>query len=617
MLARSLVPLLCAGALAAQAPSAWSTLTVPGGVDPTKITTSDKLILYRDAGYLRVFSAVTGQWHAFTPSPGTTVTLEDDVLLTPESDRWTAFSAYRGTFLPLFVDYWTSSMQSNESVAVVDDGANVHAFSAFTGAWHSRAKPANAIVQLGTRMVLLRSTGTTTPGFASAFDAFSGTWHDVPPQTDNVYGARLAGGTCMVAFGPDVYGFSNMTGGWQHIGATPPAYPPNNSPYGEATGLRGTFYSGATGRFTANLGSGHGVESAYQIGTAYDQGTYHVTSAAHDSWLAMPAGATLRSRFYATAVFSTTGFAHLYSGLTHSALTVAHDFDFGSWNRRGLLVALRAPVTDAPQVFNAVSGQLHAPPADALPGLPWLSRISAGVYTAGGVSAFSSFGGSWHPLAAPTALLGASDGSLLTATDADDVHVFDGNRDRWRSLPVAAAQRFGPSLGRDTLVTGDDVAATGFSTVSGEPESVVLPEPRLGHGADGQCAHVYTQNHLLAFTGYGDLTVWNAFPSDFSPLGDGGKTQLQCRTPAFPILVLGLSPRGTTPLPTPFGDVWLVPSQTVTEVMVPIVGEGRARLELQLPPSPSLKNTTWTAQTLTLPFGGAAWTSAAVPLHIL
>ena len=79
---------------------------------------------------MRVFSAVTNQWHAFSLSLGTSPQMTKDILLVPESDRWTAFSAYRGAFAVQLVNLASSTLVREDSIAVATEGTQLHTFSA-------------------------------------------------------------------------------------------------------------------------------------------------------------------------------------------------------------------------------------------------------------------------------------------------------------------------------------------------------------------------------------------------------------------------------------------------------------------------------------------------------
>src|SRR5262245_63377063 len=183
--------------LAAQAPPRWVDLAPPAGVNPAAIRAAGKLMLYRDGAFLRVFSAVTGKWHAQALSFGTTPVLKKDLLLIPESDRWTAFSAWRGVFVPLFVNPAATSIVHDDALACVIDGNQLHTFSAFTGQWHSRTMPPGwSLIDISPRLLLIGDTASLACTGASAFDVYTGQWRDLPPQPAKLQGVVGRSGTC-------------------------------------------------------------------------------------------------------------------------------------------------------------------------------------------------------------------------------------------------------------------------------------------------------------------------------------------------------------------------------------------------------------------------------------
>src|SRR5262245_1813489 len=140
----------------AQAPARWVDLSVPQGTVQGGLVVGDKLAVYRDGQFLRVFSAATAQWHAIGLSFGTSVYLRGDIVLVPESDRWTALSAWRGVPAVQPANFAASTLYHAADVACVVEGTQVHAFSAFTGQWHSHPMPAGWTLRLGDRLAVIR-----------------------------------------------------------------------------------------------------------------------------------------------------------------------------------------------------------------------------------------------------------------------------------------------------------------------------------------------------------------------------------------------------------------------------------------------------------------------------
>jgi hypothetical protein len=177
-----------------------------GGVDPSKLLVigstgvAGKLILYRDGTFLRVFSTVTGRWHAHTPSFGTTPVLLPDILLIPEAESWTAMSAYRGVFESRPIRFAESTLTSGRSIACVRLRDQAHVFSAFTGRWHDRTVPADWRLALHERLAIFFHPALDTFGGAFMLDALTGQWHDLPATNVTLFRASVSASTVMWLF---------------------------------------------------------------------------------------------------------------------------------------------------------------------------------------------------------------------------------------------------------------------------------------------------------------------------------------------------------------------------------------------------------------------------------
>ncbi|MFY9342025.1 MAG: hypothetical protein WAT39_06030 [Planctomycetota bacterium] len=66
MNARTLLASVLCSSLAAQAPSPWAMLAVPGGVASSSIGNLGKIITYPTGGVLNVWSAMTRHWSHLT-----------------------------------------------------------------------------------------------------------------------------------------------------------------------------------------------------------------------------------------------------------------------------------------------------------------------------------------------------------------------------------------------------------------------------------------------------------------------------------------------------------------------------------------------------------------------
>lgn len=628
---------VCA-AVGAQQPSAWVPLSPPGGAAAANLTTLaesgryGKLALYRDGQFLRVFSTVTGRWHAHSPSFGTTPRLYDDILLVPESDRWTALSAYRGVFETLFVDQPNTTVQSNGSIAVVRHLGTVHVFSAFTGRWHSRALPANWNVGLGARIATFGPAANST-GFVgyTVFDALAGTFHDLAaPSTDRLLTGSFSASTGLLVFRrPDQSGYlatwSAAQPAWQFHGTTA-QFPLFNLGGGGAGGadfvsVWDVAYSGLTGALTV-LGDDVAPSNEGLVAVAFDTttGLYQCMSAMYGAWLPVPSGTM--ARYGSTQTRSVRLFAHgtqthVFDAATNTFSTVG--FGMGQFAERGYEGRGYAAIWDdagLAHVYSSRSGQWLITPADVqpepVPAPGWALPSSILLRTTTGLLAFSSRTGTFVPLVG-TGLVPQQTSSADDA--AGTTHVFDERTARWLATPSLPLRSFVDHSG---FVAASATRATGYGARASRLESIVLPEPALAVQALDGGGIVRTQHHLFAFTGMPDDLSLHAWPEEGTVCAPGNVWRHQLRLAPGDVAIHAVGPRvgGPAQLP-PFGTLWLDLQQiALTQVVVPAPGELRVEFATPIPNLPEVRGTEWTVQALVLPPTGPAYLSTPSSLYL-
>ncbi len=615
--------------LPAQQPSAWTQLTPPGGAAAARLQTLagtgrfGKLALYRDGQYLRVFSTVTGRFHAHTPSFGTTPILFDEILLVPESDRWTALAARRGVFETLLVDQPNTTRSCNGTIAVVRHQDTVHVFSALTGRWHSRAMPASWNAGLRPHLATFGPNANSTAfvGF-TLFDAVTGQWHDLPaPATDRLSVGSFSGSTGMVLLTrPDqsryLATWTARQPAWQFhaLGATPPLW---NLGGGGASGadfvcLWDASFSGLTGTLTS-LGAAVAPSNEGLVATAYDTttGLYRCLSAWGTAWVPIPAGAIGRytsTESRSVRLFAHGSVTHAFDGATGQLVTGSCDmgqFAEGGYEGRGY--GLVVDGAGMPHIYSTVAGDWLAMPGDVLaeaqPHRPGPATPAAAVLRTGaGVTAFSSRTGRFVPLP------GSGLQRLVASTLVDGpgtTHVFDERTARWLSTPALPMRSVIDPHG---FVAAGPTTATGYGARASRLETIPLPEPALQVVALEGGGIVRTQHHLFAFAGLPATLSLHAFPEEPLATGPGGVWRQQLRLGAGHAALHAFAPRlpGPSALP-PFGTLWLDPPQAALQFLVGAPGEERVLLQTPIPSLAALRGTEWTVQALVLPPTGTPW----------
>jgi hypothetical protein len=623
--------------ITAQQPSAWRQLTPPGAAAAGSLQLLaqsgrfGKLALYRDSQYMRVYSTVTGRWHAHTPSAGTTPRLYEDFVLVPESDRWTAISAYRGVFETLLVNQPNTTVDWGSSIAVVRHLGTVHVFSAFTGRWHSRPMPPNWNAQIGQRIATFgpNSNSSSFAGFA-LFDAMTGQWHDLPAAPSE----RVASGSISASTGilllvradqsQYLATWTGVQANWQFqpIAAQPPLF---NLGGGGAGGCDfvtawDITFSGLSGVVTT-LGAAVSPANDGLIATAYDTttGLYSCLGLRGVSWVPVPAGSI--ARYTSAAPRGVRLFANGNQTLAFDAGTdtlQATACDLGQFAERGyegLNFAAAGDANGMPHIYSCAAGQWVPVPGNVLPesppSPPTTTPTTALLRTTTGVTAFSGRTGAFVPLTG-SGMTRTFDGHVV---QGGLLHVFDERADRWLTTTDLPNRSANDSSG---FVAAAGTTAVGYGARASRLESITLPEPALQFQALDGGGIVRTQNHLFAFSGLPDLYSFHAFPHQAEVSGPGSTWRHQVRLPNGVVAAFGIGPRlpGPVALP-PFGALWFDPQQSAIQLLqVSAPGEERVEIVLPLPDIQALRGTEWVSQQMMLPFAGSPWLSDPATLTL-
>lgn len=588
---------LLAAALSAQGP-VFVDLHVPGGVLAGGVQANGKLVVYRNGTFLRVFSAVTHRWHALDASAGTTVTPTKDLVLVPESDRWTAFSAYTGTSATVFLPFAATTLATHDSVACVQHAGTIYAFSAFTGQWHTRAMPAGWQLSLGNRVALIHSS-FVAPAAASAFDVYTGQWHDIPTQTSNAWRIDVAGDAAVVSTTAMQFGFSALHGGWQSA-AVAATFPFPSMQIGvfdreQARGVDAVF-SSLSGTFVPVPfpGTSGFVDLRDNISFSIGNTGNHVAGAGQNVWFPAPATPSLTAgenlaaawgsgQLHAFSPYTGTFAATSWTAGAFSTFTIGHDV-LGSYDQ----------TTGERRVFSAFTAAWHTPPVGTLAEAPAVAGAAAVFRTGTGMIGFAGHIGTFVALPGATVRHNG-----YVASDASSLHVFDPLAARWVTQPWQAGAGIGPVFGTGTMLATDATHVLGHSQKSRVFARQSLPEAGLAVLASDDVGVVRTNEHLVAFAGLGSTVGWQDAPEGLFGVVPGTTATLQLMVPAQHIAVFGLG-APVAPTPTPYGELWIDPDSSIVVILGAMPTDARLVLPIPLPNLPSLRGSLWVQQMATV-----------------
>jgi hypothetical protein len=609
--------LLCAAAATAQAPSPWSDLAVPSGINQPGVTSLGKLVHHVRGGQVDVWSAFTRAWTSVPASLAATTHQTNDWLLIQDGATWTAFAATRGRFAPLAVGAGAQLLnpitQNNDSALLVLDAGTLHAFSGFTGRWTSRAVSPAAITAVQRHTALL-ADGTTLCGY----DSFSGQWHDIVTAVPAT--SLSADGTAGIAVaGPTIHGFSALRGTWSSAPGFANATFARSDDWGVFrdgsqalgfTGLRGSFASTAMGAVQTVVSED--LFGAFRTNTALQ-----TFSAITGSWAQTPiTGSTVVRTSSAVALAADPLLLVAYSAAlgTFTALNL----DSSAEDLAGSVIAAVARATGQPHLFSALTGAWQAAPPDALPGLPRLSTTAALLATTTGFRAFSCRTGAFVALATQNGFAEAVTGaSPALVWDNTALHFFDGRRDLWLHEPRTGTGQPTVGIWRAAAMLFDGNDVVGFGTQSGTIGRIALPEPALAWRANSESLSVTMATHLLGFSALPLPTSLSQFPDFRRTFVAGAPFRLHLRLLPGEFAFLAGGTLAASPLGVPgLGTFLLDPPTASVALVLPEVDADRAVLTLPVPESAALRGALFWFQALVLPAAGLPYLTDTAQLRI-
>ncbi|MFM1872797.1 MAG: hypothetical protein RL398_2219 [Planctomycetota bacterium] len=604
-------------AQASGAPSPWSERVFPAGVQQTQATSLGKLVAYREGGSLHVYSATTRKWTATSATPAATVWLTNDCLLVQDAGTWSAFAAATGRFAPLSVSpaaqLLNPSNQNNDAILLVQDGAQLHAFSGFVGVWSSRAIGVGAATAVGRNVALLHDGGTV-----AAMDAFDGVWRALAaPVSQPTLSADGSVGS--VVDGTTVHAYSANRGTWASAPLPPAtAFARDDDWAAWFSPTEILAYSGQRGRFEATpLGATALAASEDHFGVFATNIGYVPFSAVRAAFGPPlgPTTATLRTDS-TVALCTDAATAVGYSPLQNVVAAVT--CNNAQESVAGAVALVEQPLGGGWLAFSALTAQWYPTPNDVTATAPTLATTGALFATATGLRAFSARTGNFVPLATVGATPVANPSSaILAAYDAAELHAFDLRTDRWRSVArVGGPQPPVVQVWRTTLQATDGSQAYGFGAAAGTWATTALPEAFATGRANSESGRLLTNTRVLAFSSLGELVGWQQFPF-FRRVMTGGSTATfrLALSPADAALVAIGWAAGPQPVPG-FGEALFDPVGAAVAVVMPLAGSDTAALAVPLPDHPALVGAELALQPLLLRSGAAPYLGEATILSV-
>ncbi|MEO6593453.1 MAG: hypothetical protein ABIP94_01725 [Planctomycetota bacterium] len=604
--------------LPGQAAPDWSSVSIPSGVATANAVSIGKLVSYVDGNTLHVYSAALRRWATRSVASNALVRLMNDCLIVQDIGGWTAFSAYRGTFEALSTSPASQLLNpggnNNDTILLVADGSQLHAFSGFQGAWTTRT------LAPGYAWSVQRHTAVVNQGnLLTAMDAFTGQWHDlmvpVPPTT------VTANGTAGFAFGPaTAYGFSAVHGTWQ----TAPGIP--NATFVRADDWAMLYdstqmlaYSGLRGNFDqAPLGVTTMLATEDLFALFDTPAGVFAFSAIRGAFSAPLSPTPLRVRSNgAVSVIVEGNFVHAYSAVRNdSATIVLPSIDEGASNI--VAYALDA-VTSQAHLYSASTGQWYQSPPDALPGAPVVTTTTALLATATGAHGFSARTGNFVPLVAPNLVLSGNNTSAPNlAWNTTDIFTFDPRRDWWTGVARATNGPLVIQGWRTALIAIDGLTAFGFGSQDGRWSQYTLPGPTTSLRTNSESGRITTANHVIGYSALPELQTLAQFPHFRRVQTIAAPMRLKLPLQVGDFAVMGVNQLLPVPLPVPgLGLLQLDIAGLATSNVLATPNGVAVDLVYQLPASSVLQGTQWAFQAVVLPATGTPYFTGACTIAIL
>lgn len=593
---------LTSGAGVAQRPSAFTDLPLPAGASSAALVQLGKIASYDAGPALYAYSAHTRRWTSVSKSPNAILRQANDWFLLADGQLITALSYLEGLWRGIQVSASSTIInppsQVNDSMVLVRDGNQIHAFSGFTGKWVSKTLPNSATVVVQ-RHTALAVDGTTLWGLG-AFDMVWRSRSMNAPAT-RVFVDSFGG---FAEAGTEVYGYSAQTRSF--ASATLPAGTLTRGATGDVaiwqggpqalgwSALRGSFASALVGTGVAT------VEVERQVGIVAVPQATHFYSAPLGTWTqaALPATATRMADSTTVLVVEPTA-VHAYSAWRGTIASQQQAVVLPAVSRA--VASAQIQSSGLPLLYSAVTGQWHAVPLGTSAQVAAISVHAAIVATTSGFAAFSARDGSFSALpAASGTVLHDPATAILGVLEPTRLSLFEERAHRWHSVPLAGPVN--PARWRLSLLANDGLRLIGFGAQTGLIEEQVIPQTALPLAlrASSELATGLYAKGIWAYSALPDLVTASQFPEFRRIFLLGNALPLFVAAPTSSLVATFAGARAATPLATPFGDLHVdlasfVPGPALTTI------NGSASVEIMTPSLTSLLGIDVVWQGLVLP----------------
>lgn len=596
---------LLGSALAAQAPSPWTVLDVPGGVQPNAIQQIGKIITYTEPNQVTAYSGFAHAWVPLATSGPANVRVGNDLALAIDGTTFNAFASYTARWQSITLGPGATLLnptnQRNDSIWLVRDGNDLWAFTAFRGTWTRITASGGALVQTE-RHVAMVVDGTTLHGLSALHDAWVTTQ---APAAPTVFRAR--GTAAVVASAAGIHGFSALANAWTTFSA-PGANPQIAADDDVQVIFDGTTYvgfSGLRGEFAqTTLPANATLRLEETLCHATDNSTQHwVYTAVRNAWTTLPSapGATVLLGSNAL-LLGLPDRVHAYSAMRDNVATALGQFPITALSRS----VASMQDSNGIKFYSAILGAWFDAPAGTT---SEISDVAGFVHTPTGISAFSSRTGRFTalPVTPPLSTVIAIGNAVQAVVAGNTLHVFDPRRERWLSAPLQGTPQIGTH--RTTLLVIDGTRAYGYGSFSSHLTPVTLPGPATIVRPNSESGSLDVANAVFAHSSVPDLlTLWQ-YP-EFRRIyvtGTPLEVQIQARDGAG-FLFLGLRPLAT---PVAFGGLGLLeldPAALLLLSGLPMsIVQNHGRLVLPVPDSRWLRGLEISLQGVVLPASGSPY----------
>jgi len=607
-----LAALLPFGALLAQQPSNWTTITLPAGATtPNSIGTTTT---FRTATDVWLYSGITKQWTTVAVPATATIFQANDYVVVRDGNTFHGFASHIGTVdtittvgSPLVV----SGPASSSWVTLVADGSLVYAFGAFNGAWQSAPIATSAPTMVANRLIAEIDDGVTIYGLSAHHGLL------VPTPSSP--------GTTLSALGEAEIGTAHATatGTFRAFSAQQNAWITATLPTGFTTAQSNEIALAWSGAQIWGSSGLTGTLTSYTASAPIGTVTLSEGAAAFvDGGLAVCFGSG-RGAFATLPVTTTPTFSLKYHYVFVQDGTTSTPFS-------SVTNTFGAPIAGGPFTFtlndaagyatNGTNGYAYSPILNLWAPTPAVAatqvavvRDSVVLVHASGFEAWSARYGNWRSLATSPAatFLAPGTGATFLVTDGFTLHVFDARLDRWAS--VTGTGPMTTKVSRHTAMAHDGAFGYGFGQPSGEWWVEPLTAAPTTFDTASSIGTLRHGTQLSVYSVQGSFSYVGRYPEFTQAINLGNTLRMHQSAPAGSLLVLivGIAP-AYVPLPG-LGTLYIDPNTAFTGVWPNLVdGDGYLDMSIALPNNPSLVGAPLHLQNVVLQPNGVLWLSSSI-----